>query len=125
MPVQEPFMFRIMPVLFIVIFVIVIGGFLFVALSGLSRWLRNNRQPVQSGHVIVVDKRTHVWGGGVHHAGAHHHRHTRTSYYVTFEYEDGERQEFAVSGREYGQIASGDTGTLTYQGTRFHNFDRV
>jgi hypothetical protein len=25
----------------------------------------------------------------------------------------------------YGQIAPGDTGTLTYQGTRFHDFQRA
>jgi len=113
------FMFTLVPIFIGVIFVVVITVFIVAGARGLKEWSSNNRQPVNSGHVMVLDKRTHVWGGG------HHHHRAHTSYYVTFEFEDGERQEFMVSGKEYGQIAQGDTGTLTYQGTRYHNFQRV
>jgi hypothetical protein len=32
--------------------------------------------------------------------------------------------EFAVSGNQYGMIAEGDFGRLTFQGTRFLSFER-
>jgi hypothetical protein len=47
-----------------------------------------------------------------------------TAYFATFELESGERLEFVLSGRAYGLLAEGDSGTLTYQGTRYHGFER-
>ena len=47
---------------------------------------------------------------------------TSTSYYVTFQVESGDRMEFSVSGREYGLLVEGDTGRLTFQGTRYLGF---
>lgn len=105
-------------IIFFAIFAIVIGGFIFIAIRGLGQWTKNNKQQIFSDPVLVKDKRTHVWGGG-------HHSRSHTSYYITFEFENGERQEFMVPGRVYGDTGQGDTGTLTYQGTRFHDFQRV
>lgn len=45
-------------------------------------------------------------------------------YFVTFETKSGDRNEFVVSENEYGMLAEGDTGTLKYQGTRYHSFRR-
>ena len=45
-------------------------------------------------------------------------------YYVTFQTERGDRMEFQVSGTEYGMFAEGDTGRLTFQGTRYLAFER-
>jgi hypothetical protein len=118
----EEFFPTIFPLFFSVIFLSVLGVFIFVGIKGLREWMHNNRQQVFSDPVMVVDKRTHVWGG--HHTGTHHTG-SSTSYYITFEFENGDRQEFMVPGRVYGQTASGDTGTLTWQGTRFHDFQRV
>ena len=53
-----------------------------------------------------------------------HHTHTATSYYATFQVESGDRIEFLVSGTEYGMLAEGDRGMLTFQGTRYLNFRR-
>ncbi|MGI6364770.1 MAG: DUF2500 domain-containing protein [Bacillota bacterium] len=122
---MEDFMFSVFPFFFFTIFGLVLTVFIVVGIRSLSEWTSNNRQPVTTGHVIVIDKRTHIWGGSHLHNNRVYHGHGPTSYYVTFEFEDGERQEFAVSGRVYGQIAPGDTGTLTYQGTRFHDFQRA
>lgn len=105
-------------VIFFVIFFGVLGVFIVTSIKGIGRWLNNNRQQVFSDPVRVLDKRTHVWGGSGN-SRAH------TSYYVTFEFENGDRQEFMVPGEMYGQTAAGDTGTLTWQGTRFHDFQRV
>ena len=49
---------------------------------------------------------------------------TSTWYYATFELASGERREFSLSGPEYGLLADGDEGRLTYQGTLFRHFDR-
>ena len=50
--------------------------------------------------------------------------HTNTTYYVTFEVESGDRMEMNVRGSEYRMLAEGDVGKLTFQGTRYLNFER-
>ena len=58
-------------------------------------------------------------------SGAHgFHTTTNTTYYVTFQVESGDRMEFCVSGTEYGMLVEGDTGRLTFQGTRYLAFER-
>ena len=47
-----------------------------------------------------------------------------TSYYATFEVESGDRLELQVSDYEYGQLAEGDRGKLTFQRKRFLQFER-
>ena len=105
------------PIMFIVIFAIVIGTFIVTAVKGAGTWMRNNAQPVIDADATVVSRREDICHG------TNHHRYT--TYYVTFEMEDRTRQEFTVSGREYGQILEGDYGQLTFQGTRFLGFRRV
>ena len=51
--------------------------------------------------------------------------HTSTTYYATFQVESGDRMEFSVSGAEYGMLAEGDQGSLTFQGTRYLGFERI
>ena len=53
------------------------------------------------------------------------HTHTSTRYYVTFQVESGDRMEFSVSGPEYGMLAEGDRGKLTFQGTRYLSFEQT
>ena len=43
---------------------------------------------------------------------------------MTFEVESGDRFELKVPRSEYGLIVEGDQGKLTFQGTRFLNFER-
>lgn len=118
------FIFSVFPVFFVVIFTLVIGVFITVAVRGIKQWSYNNKQPIYSDHVIVVDKRTHLWRSGHHHGSSMHHHGGSTSYFITFEFEDGERREFMVPSQLYGLTVAGDTGTLTWQGTRFHGFQR-
>ena len=47
-----------------------------------------------------------------------------TSYYATFQVESGDRMNWSVSGTEYGMLAEGDMGRLTFQGTRYLSFER-
>ncbi|MDF2557057.1 MAG: hypothetical protein K0R71_885 [Bacillales bacterium] len=99
------------------IFFIVIGTILFKIIKGLIQWNQNNFSPLLTEGARVVSKRNQVWGGGGH-ASAN------TSYYVTFELEDGKRIEFRVAGKHFGMLVEGDYGELTYQGTRFKGFLR-
>jgi hypothetical protein len=100
---------------FVAIFVVVIGGILFSIGKGVSEWSSNNAQPELTVDAEIVSKRTEV-------SGREHS--TSTTYYSTFEMEGGARLEVKLSGHDYGQFAEGDTGRLSYQGTRFLGFVR-
>lgn len=103
--------------------------FIFTLISNLRTWNKNNRSPRLSVPAAVVAKRTDISHSDAANAGdlsgAHGYRtSTYTSYYVTFQVESGDRMEFHVSGLEYGMLAEGDTGRLTFQGTRYLSFER-
>ena len=97
---------------------IVVSVFATVIVKGVGQWLRNNASPVVTTSARVVTKRGEVHGGtGESRA--------QTAYFATFEMPSGERCELALPARESGLIAEGDTGQLTYQGTRFKGFART
>ena len=52
------------------------------------------------------------------------HSYNYSKYFVTFEFESGDRVEMPVDGSEYGLLVEGDTGKLTFQGTRYLGFQR-
>lgn len=112
-------LFEIMFFLMFGLFFIVFVGTL---LKGIGRWNKNNHSPKLTVPVKVVAKRTNV--SRHHHGGEHHHTSMSTSYHVTFEVESGDRMELRLSGSQYGLIVEGDQGLLTFQGTRFLNFER-
>lgn len=118
------FMFDIFSIFFFITFAIVIGGFIFSIVRSARTWNRNNRQPRLTVEAKLVSKRTnvssHMNAGGDNMS----HRHTSTSYYATFEVESGDRIEFRISGEDYGLLAEGDSGKLTFQGTRYLGFER-
>lgn len=112
-----------MEVIFGLMFILVFGVFIHSILSGIFEWTKNNNSPRIIVPVSVVSKRTNV--SRSHHGGTgHHHHHTSTTYFVTFQLESGDRIELKMSGDEYGLIAEGDNGRLTFQGTRFLDFER-
>lgn len=100
-----------------IIFVFVIGFILFNIIKGVIGWSKNNASPVLTVPANIVTKRTMVSGGSGN-SSAH------TSYYITFEVDSGDRIELRVNGREYGKLADGDLGKLTFQGSRYHQFER-
>jgi hypothetical protein len=109
------------PFLFGTIFLLVIGMFFFVIIRGIGQWNHNNHSPRLSVPAKVVSRRQHH----EHHAAANSGTGMgSTSYYVTFEVESGDRMEFHLTGKEYGMLAEGDEGMLTFQGTRYHGFER-
>ena len=107
---------QLFPILFILMFVLVFGTIVVTMVRGVVQWGRNNASPEISADATIVSKRE------AFHRSNHH---GYTTYYVTFEMEDGSRMELTVAGREYGQMREGDYGQLIFQGTRFKSFRRV
>ena len=106
-------MFNVFSIIFFVMFALVLGIFIYVISKNISRERKNNHSPRLTTEATVVTKRTHVWGD-----------HSHTNYYVTFELPSGDRMELKMTGREYGLLAEGDTGMLSFQGTRYLGFER-
>jgi hypothetical protein len=115
--------FNLIGSLFPVIFIAILAIIVIQAVRGISRWSSNNKQPVLTVPTSIVSKRTHVSHHN-HNNNGQIHTHNSTTYYVTFQVESGDRMEFVVNGAEYGQLAEDDYGRLTFQGTRYLNFER-
>jgi hypothetical protein len=111
------------------IFAIVIGFVLVNAAKKILEWFSNNKKPRKTEKAKVTAKRENVRRrssnsrsrGGISIGPSKY----KTTYYVTMELESGERQEFKISGNDYAVLSEGDVGHLTYQGTRYHDFERV
>ena len=115
-------MFGLFPILFGIVFLLIIGMFLVTAVRGIGTWKKNNHSPRLDVSAVVVAKRTNV--SHHHHGDSGSHMSSSTWYYATFQVESGDRMEFSVSGAEYGLLAEGDRGRLSFQGTRYLSFER-
>ena len=116
-------------VLFPLMFLLVFGVILFTIIGNISTWNKNNHSPRLTVPATVVAKRTSVFhhhqGNAGDASGSHGYMTTTdTSYYVTFQVESGDRMELSVNGSEYGMLAEGDEGKLSFQGTRYLGFER-
>ena len=72
--------FEFFEIIFVLVFLLSIGTFIFTFVKIISQWNKNNKAPRLSVTAKVVAKRAHTRHG--HHDN---HAHTTTSYYVTFE----------------------------------------
>ena len=113
----DNFMFTGMPIIMVVFFIVFTGVIVFSLGKAAREHFRNNAMEEVTVPARIITKRTHVWGG-------HGDAGASTSYYVTFEDEQGERIEFSVGSKLYGMYAEGDKGMLAHQGTRFIHFER-
>ena len=113
--------FQMFDAMFGIVFVLVIGVFVTTMVRGINEWSKNNHSPRITVPVTIVSKRTHV---SRRHSAKHHHSHTSTSYYVTFQLGSGDRMELHIPGTEYGLLVEGDRGELSFQGTRYLGFER-
>ena len=66
---------------------------------------------------LVADERTHVSGGG--------NTSSRTRYYVTLEFPDGQRDEVYTLGKTAGEISPGDLGVAYLEDRLLVAFERV
>lgn len=114
------FTYNIFSIFFSVIFLLVLSVFVVLLFKGVRGWNKNNHSPQLTVPARIVAKRCH--------ASSHSHQNgsmmTTYTYYVTFEFQSRDRLELHVSGNEYGLLAEGDEGSLTFQGTRYIGFER-
>lgn len=111
-------------ILFFLVFFLILGAFVVQLIRGVAQWGKNNKSPRLTVEARVVSRRTNT-SSHVHNTGSGAcHTNYSTRYYVTFQVESGDRMEFPLSGREYGMLAEGDRGKLTFQGTRYLSFER-
>lgn len=110
--------------MFTLVFVLVIGLFIYAVVQAIARKQKNDASPRLTVLARVVSRRQEV----THHArnmndGVYHTSST-TRYFVTFQVESGDRLELELDGSDFGMLAEGDEGRLSFQGTRFLDFQR-
>lgn len=102
-----------LPVYFMIVFALVLGIIIATIVQNARKNRKNDNSPRVSSEATVVTKRTQVRGD-----------HAHTWYYVTFEFESGDRLELEIPHSRFGYLVEGDRGKLTFQGTRFLEFER-
>ena len=112
---ETPLIVRFFIVVFVTIFILFLTVFVLVLVRGVRQAHRNNQSPVLVIEALVVSKRQHI---------SRTYEHLSTSYYATFEAETGSRMELELSATDFGLLAEGDRGRLTFQGTRYLGFQR-
>lgn len=117
-------------IIFFVVFALIAGIFVVMIVKGISTWKKNNNSPRLTVPAKIVSKRIHVSrhsyanDSDLMTSGHGHATASYTSYYVTFQVDSGDRIEFSVKSSEYGMLAEGDTGKLSFQGSRYLSFER-
>ena len=101
---------KVLAVLFLIFFVSII---VYMIRTGIKRSRAVENSPQLTVPARVATKRTDVWGD-----------HAHTSYYATFEFESGDRTELSLTGEQFGMLAEGDSGRLTFKGPQFLSFER-
>lgn len=104
---------QIFGILFFILFFAVLA-------KNIAQWFKNENSPKLTVPAKIVDMRrkTH------HHHSSGHHHHTH-SYHITFEVESGDRMELKVTRWEYDSLTVGDSGKVSFQGTRYLGFERL
>ena len=103
--------------IFVLFFVLIAGAILYAIVQAITQAIKNTNSPILTVPAQIVAKRSEMSGG-------QNDTSVRTSYYVTFEMQGGERREWDVASQKYGLLVEGDRGTLTYQETWFKDFTR-
>ena len=108
-----------------VVFILVTGIIIFAIVKVIAEWNQNNYSPKLQVSASIIAKRIHVSHHPAHTGADAMHWTGHTFYYVTFQEDNGNRRELRVNGKEYGMLAEGDHGILTFQGTRYLGFERI
>jgi len=106
-----PALMSLVPIGFVVLGVFMMRG-------AIKKYRRISQAPIESQAAVVAGKRTAVSGGGRNSSAS-------TSYYATFEFEDGTRTEFGVQEDLYSQLAERDAGILFHRAEYAADFERV
>lgn len=107
--------------------ILIIAMVLVVAFRSLAEWNHNSHAPVRTVDAAVAKKKADP-SPGTPSAGPDSAPDTNAvtpTFRVGFEVKNGGRMEFIVSERDYAGLAEGDTGALTFQGTRYLSFEKT
>lgn len=122
--------FQAFQVIFVLVVLLIAVTTVVIVVQGIRTWNKNNHSPRLSVDATVESKRVSVHqtnqpvGGDP--TGAHGFMtESSRTYYVTFQVESGDTMEFSVSGTEYDEMTEGETGKLSFQGSRFLAFDKA
>ena len=108
------FGYSVAPLLILLMFGLVLGLIVSTLVKGAKQNRQNDNSPRLTCEATVVTKRTRVWGD-----------HSHTDYYATFQFESGDRLELEIPHNQFGYLVEGDKGKLSFQGTRYLNFERM
>ena len=108
------FGFGLFRIIWLLMLGLIFGLFISTLIKNAKQNRKNDNSPRLTTEATVVTKRTKVWGD-----------HSRTDYYVTFQFESGDRLELEIPHNQFGYLVEGDHGKLTFQGTRYLNFERI
>ena len=102
---------RLFPLMFLVVFIFIISTIVGSLVSGAKRKHKNDQSPRVTADAKVVSKRMQV-GQNRQSSGDNDmmRSYTYSKYFVTFEFESGDRLELPVDGSDYGLLVEGDTG---------------
>jgi len=116
---ENAFPFSIIPICMGIVPLGMFGLGIFMAIKMFGRYQAMRDGKVEAVAAIVAGKRTQVSGGSGDSSAS-------TAYYVTFEFEDGQRKEFPVyDGSLFGRISEDDAGILFSRAQFAVDFDRV
>lgn len=128
-------------VISVITFLLSFGIITAVIVMLIKSWKKNNNSPRLTVTATIVSKRERISRSHHHYNYAnagnmndvngynnsyYHSCNTgdSTFYYVTFQFESGDRVELCVPVYEFGLLIEGDRGKLTFQGTRYLSFER-
>lgn len=118
-------MFTIVPIIIVIVFVIVIIG---IATNGV-RYFNNVKSPRQSVFARVITKRMevrhHTSQSNMGNESMHSvNSSSRTYYYITLEFDNGDRKEYLDVKNLFGLVVEGDEGYAAIQGDWIVAFER-
>lgn len=111
--------FSIISVLMKLIFILMVGIVIAKIIGHCLQWNYKQQLPRCTVIATVVSKRTSI----IYLSDTDHH-HTSRRYFVTFKMKNGDRMEFCVSAPEYMRLTENNKGMLSFQGTRYMEFER-
>ena len=118
-------MFNIFPILFLFVFGLILALVISQFVRGAKQDRINRNAPRLTVQATVVAKRMQVGSNHHHNTNDMTHNYTYSKYFVTFEVASGDRMELPVPHNQYGLLVEGDHGKLTFQGTRYLQFERM
>lgn len=119
----------IIPIFFVIIFILIIVGII----SSGARYAKNSKSPRESRYATIISKRMDVRHRTTHHATYHNDNFnddfartssSRTDYYITLEFDNGERREYLDVKELFGLVREGDVGYAAVQGEWIVAFER-